>query len=340
MNDYNSKGVRDRGNTLLIVEGNHEKNVLIKKLIYCFPEVDIDFNNIYIYGTNIYLLYDVLENEFKEYDENWDEIDDINLPKIIGNQRNEQYLLNKSFTNILIFFDYERHDPKFDERKINRLQKYFNDVYSVGQLYINYPMIESYLDFSSIPDNSFLTRVCSANMTVGTEYKNLHSKKLLTELINFPDSLNWLLKNRYQLTTDQLCENCVNEILLINSYESSFVEIENILSKYLTSDNLKTAKYDFHFKLKKLGYIIENKDYFSHLREQFVYIIKQNILKAYKIQVGECNNENPIDIYFSLQFDEVLEKQNIASRDKNHGFIWVLNTLLMFIPEFNTNLII
>ena len=39
---------RKRNQTLLIVEGNHEKNELFWLIFKCFPEVDIDLNNVWI----------------------------------------------------------------------------------------------------------------------------------------------------------------------------------------------------------------------------------------------------------------------------------------------------
>lgn len=63
MNDYIGEK-RKRSQNLLIVEGNHEKNKLFWLLFACFPEIDIHMDDIWIYGTNIYLLYDDIEKEY------------------------------------------------------------------------------------------------------------------------------------------------------------------------------------------------------------------------------------------------------------------------------------
>lgn len=77
MNNYRSEE-RNRNQTLLIVEGDHEKNKLFWLIFKCFPEINIDMNNVWIYGTNIYLLY---EDIAKEYGINWAEEEmDIDLP--------------------------------------------------------------------------------------------------------------------------------------------------------------------------------------------------------------------------------------------------------------------
>lgn len=81
MNNYKSEE-RNRNQTLLIVEGDHEKNKLFWLIFKCFPEINIDMNNVWIYGTNIYLLY---EDIAKQYGINWAEEEmDIDLPFVIS----------------------------------------------------------------------------------------------------------------------------------------------------------------------------------------------------------------------------------------------------------------
>ena len=53
MNEFNSIKPRVRNQTLIIVEGNHEKNTLFYLLLKCFPEMKIEMENVWIYGTNI-----------------------------------------------------------------------------------------------------------------------------------------------------------------------------------------------------------------------------------------------------------------------------------------------
>jgi hypothetical protein len=110
----------------------------------CFPEISIDIDDVWIYGTNIYLLYEDIK---KEYDADWVERDeDIDLPYVISKKQHPEELRYKDdFTNIILVFDYERHDSKFSENKILEMQQYFSDAADMGKLYINYPMIELYI---------------------------------------------------------------------------------------------------------------------------------------------------------------------------------------------------
>lgn len=69
MNEYIGE-VRRRRQNLLVVEGKHERNKLFWLILMCFPEISIDMDDVWIYGTNIYMLYDDIE---KEYGSGWAE---------------------------------------------------------------------------------------------------------------------------------------------------------------------------------------------------------------------------------------------------------------------------
>ncbi|MSS64516.1 hypothetical protein [Velocimicrobium porci] len=87
MSNYYGK-VRKRSQNLLIVEGNHEKNKLFWLIFKCFPEINVNIDDIWIYGTNIYMLYDDI---VKEYGGKWaEENDNIDLPN-----EKYQYLYNR-----------------------------------------------------------------------------------------------------------------------------------------------------------------------------------------------------------------------------------------------------
>lgn len=187
MNDYISE-VRKRSQNLLIVEGNHEKNRLFWLLFACFPEIDIHMEDIWIYGTNIYLLYDDIE---KEYGGGWAESgDDIDLPFVISKKQYPGNLRYKvDFTNIIMVFDYERHDANFSEEKILKMQRCFTDAADMGKLYINYPMIESYQHLQALPDAGYSERKISVSLQPGKEYKALVRAETMIENI-----LNILIK--------------------------------------------------------------------------------------------------------------------------------------------------
>ena len=110
--------VRKRRRTLLIVEGDHEKNILFKALFQAFPEMGNNYEDVWIYGTNIYILYNDI---VKEYGADWANTgDDIDLPLVISKKKTpDQLSYKEDFTDIFLVFDYERHDPGFSEDKIS-----------------------------------------------------------------------------------------------------------------------------------------------------------------------------------------------------------------------------
>ena len=91
---------RKRGQNLLVVEGSHEKNKLFWLIFKCFPEINIDMDDVWIYGTNIYMLYDDIS---EEYGSEWAEKgDDIDLPFVISRKKQPNLLrYKKDFTNCI-----------------------------------------------------------------------------------------------------------------------------------------------------------------------------------------------------------------------------------------------
>lgn len=91
-------------------------------------QIDREGWSVYLkYTTNIYMLY---EDIIREYGDDWEnEWTDIDLPFVISKKKNLENLCYKNdFTNIILVFDYERHDPQFSADKILRLQNYFSDA--------------------------------------------------------------------------------------------------------------------------------------------------------------------------------------------------------------------
>lgn len=99
----------------------------------------------------------------------------------------------------------------------------------------------------------------------------------------------------------------------------------------------KTLKYQLKDWIIKTGYICENQTYWEYMRKVFQEIVCHNIRKAAKIQNEE---ENDLRKQFEqLDLSEILDVQNEISRDVEKGFIWVLSTCVLVIPDYNFKLI-
>lgn len=331
---------RHRTRTLLVVEGHHEKEKLFWLLLKCFPEINIRYEDILIYGTNVYELYQYIVGE---YGEDWDDGSyDVDLPRIVSKRLNISPVLNKrDFTNIVLIFDYERHDPDFSEDKLTRLQDYFHEASEEGQLYVNYPMIESYQHIESLRDNDYENRKISVTLQPGQKYKNLTKDTLVAKLVRLPQKMFEILNERFNLVDEGVCNNSVEALLNIKTSENLMDQIEGILRGGLSETHLATAKYQMADLIRKTGYADLGLTYYEYARNVLTQIILYNISKANKLLNGiyDITNERYRNVFFSIDWSEILDVQNTASRDPVMGIIWVLNTCVTFVPEYNFGLL-
>lgn len=340
MSEY--EGIRRRrGRNLLIVEGNHEKNKLFRLLFRCFPELNINMDDVWVYGTNIYMLY---EDIVREYGSDWaDEGTDIDLPFIISrNNRLEETRYKADFVNIILVFDYERHDPNFSERKILEMQRYFSDAADMGRLYINYPMIESYLHLEGLPDPEYYDRKVSVTLQPGSKYKELVAQETcLRWSMDFPNRLEDLLEEHYGICDEAKRRECMETIFSIVSEESAGEVIQEALSELVEENKIQTVTKHLLDWMLRSGYIRQGESYWQYMRNVFCQIIKHNVYKADRIQNDRYMNDASRlkELFESLDFVGILCVQNACSDDRSNGFIWVLNTCIFFIAEYNFALV-
>lgn len=339
MNNVNWKQVRERRKNLLIVEGNHEKNELFGLIFKCFPEINIDMEDVWIYGTNIYMLY---EDIVKEYESDWYE-QDVDLPYIISKKQNRDNIQYKNdFTNIILVFDYEHHDPNFEEGKILKMQQYFADSTDVGKLYINYPMIESYQHLDIIPDNEFENRRISVTLRPGAQYKNLVKDTLVSKSVDLIRKMREILIERFEVKDATVCGKCVDELLGIANDNNLLMAIGCKLNNVVEEKYINTAKNQFRDLLLKFDYLDKGYSYWRYMREMFTQIVIHNILKANKIQneMYQIEEGEYKKCFEQLDLEKILQIQNEVSRDELGGYIWVLNTCVFVIADYNFSLVL
>ena len=336
MNNYVGK-VRKRSQNLLIVEGKHEKNELFWLLFKCFPEIKIDIDDVWIYGTNIYMLY---EDIVKEYDFGWaDNEDDIDLPYVISKKQHPDNLRYKEdFTNIILVFDYERHDTNFSEEKILKMQKRFVDAADMGKLYINYPMIESYQHLKNLPDDDYVERKIPVSLQPGRKYKELvHRENVIEKLVEFPHRIDDLLNKHLKVSDERIREKCCDAILNVADEIDLNELFQGILSDVIDNGKLQTTKYHLKAWVEKIGYAHIDQTYWEYMREIFKQIICHNICKANRIQnsLHQIEDNKYKECFEMLDLTQILKIQNIFSQNVESGFIWVLNTCVFLVAEYN-----
>lgn len=165
-------------NVLIIVEGLKTEPNFFKSLAKVFG---LNFE-IYCLETNIYSLY----KKMKEIDFNGD-IKDI-LSEIHPEKKE---MLSKKFAYTYLVFDCDAHHAGENESrtqeeivfanldKLSEMANYFIDETdpSIGKLYINYPMMESYRDCDNYFENEYASAIISILKL--SSYKNHVAKKKL-----------------------------------------------------------------------------------------------------------------------------------------------------------------
>lgn len=151
--------------TLIVVEGGRLEPRFFGQLKKVFG-LNLD---IYCLKYNIYLLY----KKMKEMGFNGN-LKDV-LLEVQDTEENRK-LLSQSFAYTYLIFDFDPHHTEEYEKdvpletivenninKVREMAEYFVDETdpTIGKLYINYPMMESFKDCDSFEDGDYLTREVS-----------------------------------------------------------------------------------------------------------------------------------------------------------------------------------
>ena len=107
--------------------------------------------------------------------------------------------------------------------------------------------------------------------------------------------------------------------------------IHSVLQEIVKDNQFLTAKYQLMDWVKKHNYVYAI----------FQKVIQHNICKANRIQFGqyEIFADKYKEHFEKLDLIEILKAQNLVSKDNTTGFIWVLNTCVFLIAEYNFDLV-
>lgn len=169
----------------------------------------------------------------------------------------------------------------------------------------------------------------------------VEQETILGSKVDFPHRIDDLLEKHFGVNDAEKRKKCCNEILKISSVNSMENVIDNVLQEVVAEHILPTAKYQLVDWVTKQEYIRTNLTYWKYIRGVLKQVIYHNISKANRIQYGQYQiPENKYKEYFErLDLTEILKVQNSASRNNITGFIWVLNTCIYFIAEYNFRLV-
>lgn len=149
---------------LVLVEGAKTDVALMERLLSVY-QIDIKYE-IVSYCTNIYTLYHEMFEDNDPAD-----MDLLQLLKSREPDPVKKALFDEFYSDILLIFDLDPHDPGFTPEKISRMAKYFVESSDMGKLYINYPMVEAFYHMASIPDPNFDSYYATLDELIAGEYK-------------------------------------------------------------------------------------------------------------------------------------------------------------------------
>lgn len=190
-------------NILIIVEGEKTEPKFFEQLSNVLFKTKF---SIYCLKTNIYSLY----SKLKEREFNTD------IKVLLAEIHPEQaHILEQTFAYTYLIFDCDPHHTKKDDTRelrdvifdnfmiLEELVSYFTDETdpTIGKLYINYPMMESYRDCNAFFDEDYRDSVI--NISDIKNYKKIvHNKKMSRYDINTYNSSQFkllMLQNLFKL---------------------------------------------------------------------------------------------------------------------------------------------
>jgi hypothetical protein len=154
----------EKSKILVLVEGAKIDLRLMKHLLHVYG---IDGKHqVVSYNTNIYVLYNEM---FKDGDPA--SIDILQLLKEHENDPIKKKLFDERYSDVLLVFDLDPHDPYFSTGKILEMMRFFVESSDMGKLYLNYPMVEAFYHMKSIPDAEYNSYIVSMDELLQKTYK-------------------------------------------------------------------------------------------------------------------------------------------------------------------------
>lgn len=186
------------------------------------------------FGTNIYGLYDEMSKD--------ESLDIIELIKEKAKLKKDMYTYNKlntgGFSEVYLIFDFDFHAPQYSQEKVLKMVNFFNNETEQGKLYINYPMIESFKHFESIPDKKY--NDYKVNKEDCLNYKKYINE--ISKIIHFSDINEEILKIIIKQNLDKYSKISKYCLENYNQYLAKFSQ-EKLLKIQLDSLNNKNNIY-------------------------------------------------------------------------------------------------
>lgn len=238
-------------NLLFITEGEIDEPKFIDKVLKkCYPNIDYSY---YSYSTTIHTLAKLIfknENEIDEY---------LDIKNVLKENEKIEYkreILSKTYSDIILVFDFDPHSDAPEFEKILKMLNYFNDSTDNGKLYINYPMMQSYRHILTYPEEDMNFKTRKIELDKCSDYKKIVDKESCLKNINkysYPvimkiigymlKKANYIINNDYCIPNDiefyNIDLNQIYKIQCQNNIENKWIYILNTFVFHLVEYNAK-----------------------------------------------------------------------------------------------------
>lgn len=215
---------KSKSKILVLVEGAKTDVRLMEHLlnIYGISEK----HTIVPYYTNIYALYNEMFRDNKP-----DEIDLRQLLKEREQDPEKKPIFDENYSDMLLIFDLDPHDPAFSADKIREMSEYFVESTNMGKLYINYPMVEAFYHMKEIPDSAYNSRYATMEELKTGKYKERVNRenrdRSYSKFAVNKDECNTVIRQNIDKGL-LLCGNSKQQDSLPNSAEILSVQLDTI----------------------------------------------------------------------------------------------------------------
>jgi hypothetical protein len=257
----------DKRSILVIAEGEKTEPNLIR---YAFEKYQLSYEyEVYSYCTNVYDLYDSL---FEGND-----AEDIELLGVLkererASNKNAELidrhieLLSKNYTDVILLFDFDPQDNRYDSKKLLALARYLSNTTEEGKLYLSFPMCEAYKYLKTLPDIEFLSRRISAKDIRIFKTQANNESCIQNPQHHTREHFDWIISHNLikaflmlgvEFNDDTWKSECfnLNHLKLINQ-EIDLLENENQIEVLSTSlffiCELRPDAIDFKFPLERI----------------------------------------------------------------------------------------
>lgn len=148
------------------------------------------------------------------------------------------------------------------------------------------------------------------------------------------------MKEHYGIVNTEIRQKCCEDILNFSAVEHIEEKLQEVLKNIITDNRQKTLKYQIKDWINKTGYACSGQTYWQYVRNLFVEIIYHNICKANRVQndIYDIELEQYKECFESIDLGLILNIQNAFSNNTS-GFIWILNTCVFVVADYNFSLV-